>query len=141
MSKEKAKEFLIAFRQTQPDEAVINRFQEAQSDDERFMLYAETAAAAGYDVTASEIREALGEMDAERKAKTQEAVQDLQELEDDEVENTAGGVTHYTACSYNTSTRKEGCIGDFTDDDCLWDNACDHLYRLYYDCEEKYHKD
>ena len=53
MSKEKAEEFVLAFRQGKPDEAFVKRFHAAQSDDERFALY--TEAAAGFDVTASDL--------------------------------------------------------------------------------------
>ena len=96
MSKEKAVEFVLAFRQGRPDEAFIKRFQAAQSDDERFALYAEAAAAAGFDVTASDIRAALEELEAERKAKTQGTVQDLQALDDDDIDKIAGGEVYWS---------------------------------------------
>ena len=135
MSKEKAKEFVLAHWRNEPDEALERKMKEAQSDDERLALYVE--AAAGWDLTAADIRAALDELDAERKAKTQESVQDLQALEDDDVENVAGGIYWY----YSTKTReirKEGCRHDFRDADCMVEDACHGLSTVYYDCEGTY---
>lgn len=136
MSKEKAKEFLIAFRQGEPDEAFAKRFREAQSDDERFALYAE--AAAGCDVTASDLRAALEELEAERKAKTQEAVRDLQALDDDEVENVAGGVVYVWGDVDGERGKIYGCVEDFRDADCYLDDACHIAYNQYRNCEGTY---
>ena len=142
MSKEKAKEFLIAFRQGEPDEAFAKRFREAQSDDERFALYAEAAAAEGLDLTAADIRDALEELDAERKAKTQEAVQDLQALKDDDVEKVAGGFYYIGEKDGQTHQKIEGeCVNDFTDDDCTLQDACHVFSNLYYDCDNTYYAD
>ena len=140
MVKEKAKEFLIAFRQGKPDEAFAKRFQEAQSDDERFALY--TEAAAGFDVTASDIRAALEELDTERKAKTQEAVQDLQALKDYDVEKAAGGFYYIGEKDGKTHQKIEDeCVNDFTDDDCTLQDACHVFSNLYYDCDKTYYAD
>ncbi len=137
MSKEKAKEFLIAFRQEKPDEAFAKRFREAHSDDERFALYAE--AAAGCDVTASDFRDALKELDAERTAKTKEAVQDLEALDDDEVENVAGGVVYVWGDVDGERQKVPGCVIDFTDDDCYVDDACHIAFNQYHNCEGTYY--
>ena len=142
MSKETAKAFLTAFRQKEPDEAFVNRFREVQSDDERLALYVEAAAAAGCDLTAADIRDALEELDAERKAKTQEAVQDLQALKDDDVEKVAGGFYYIGEKDGQTHQKIEGeCVNDFTDDDCTLQDACHVFSNLYYDCDNTYYAD
>ena len=136
MSKEKAREFVLAFRQRKPDVEFAKRFEAAQSDDERFALYAE--AAAGCDVTASDIRDALKELDAERTAKTKEAVQDLEALDDDEVENVAGGVVYVWGDVDGERQKVPGCVVDFTDDDCYVDDACHIAFNLYHNCDVTY---
>ncbi len=140
MSTEAAKKYLLEIRQGEPDEAFAKRFREARSDDERFALYAE--AAAGCDVTASDLRAALEELDAERKAKTQEAVQDLQALGDDDVEKVAGGFYYIGEKDGQTHQKIEGeCVNDFTDDDCTLQDACHVFSNLYYDCDNTYYAD
>ena len=106
------------------------------------MLYAEAAVDAGIDVTAADIRDALEELDAEHKAKTQEAVQDLQTLEDSEVEAVAGGVYYIGEIDGQTHQKIEGeCVNDFTDDDCTLQDACHVFSNRYYDCDNTYYAD
>ena len=141
MSVVKAKEFLVSLKEKAPDDRFVEKLKSVRHEDEYMSLFAEIAASTGYDLSRADIEKALSELDAERKAKTKAANREMEALPDDDLRKVAGGFTHYSPCSYNKSTRKEGCIGDFTDDDCWWDNACDSLYYLYYDCEDKYHKD
>ncbi len=104
-------------------------------------MHAEAAAAAGFDVTAADIRAVLEELDAERKTKTQKAAQDLQALEDDDVENVAGGKIYRWDYVKGVLSKVPGCVHDFRDADCSLQDACHVAFSRYYDCEGTYYAD
>ena len=131
-------EFLYVLTRMDPDDALAKRFHAAQSDDELIAVCIDAAAVKGCDVTAADIRDALVEMDAERREKTQDSVQDLQKLEDDEVGTVAGGVW-YSVGHFNGKTEKvHACYNDFKDNDCNYSDACHHFYVVYKDCNKTY---
>ena len=95
MSVEKAKEFLLSLQEKAPDEAFIEKWKSAESEDERMQLYVELAGSMGYDLPVTEIKEALTGLDDEHKAKTLAAKKEMEALEDDELEQVAGGFYYY----------------------------------------------
>ena len=83
MSVEKAKEFLLALKEKGADEAWAAKAAEAKTEEEKFALAADMAKEMGYDLTAEDVREALTGLG--------KAENDLVKLDDDAVENVAGG--------------------------------------------------
>ena len=65
-------------------------------------------------------------------------MQDLQALEDDDVNNVAGGV-FWLKNTVPNYTKYNGCRDDFTDDDCIRSDACHALREIYYDCDKTYY--
>jgi len=143
MSKESAKQFLTDFREKTPDAELKKKIMDAGSEEECLHLFAETAVSMGYDVSEPELREAMDALDAERRAKTVTAVEDMQSLEDDDLKDVAGGVYYITQkCSNGFENETEqGCRFDFTDENCRLQDACESFYIDYYGCTEKYLKE
>ncbi len=83
MSIEKAKEFIDALKEKGADEAWAKKAAEAKSEEEKFALAADMAKEMGYDLTAEDVREALTGLG--------KGENDLVKLDDDAVENVAGG--------------------------------------------------
>ena len=83
MSVEKANEFLLALKEKGADEAWAAKAAEAKTEEEKFALAADMAKEMGYDLTAEDVREALTGLG--------KAENDLVKLDDDAVENVAGG--------------------------------------------------
>ncbi len=136
MSVEKAKEFLLSFKEKAPDEAFIEKWKSAESEDERMQLYVELAGSMGYDLQATEIKEVLTKLDNEHKAKTLAAKKEMEALADDELEHVAGGEE-----PKKFEKRKEGsqCIYDFEDTSCWSRDACRSFNAIYIYCKGKYH--
>ena len=84
MSVEKAKEFLLALKEKGADEAWAAKAAEAKSGEERYALMADMAKDMGYDLTADDIKEALAGLKKDGGG--------LEALDDDAVENVAGGL-------------------------------------------------
>ncbi len=74
---------------------------------------------------------------------------EIAELADDDVEDVVGGVYHYQHYDSGrplgqqgrTSIREEGCAHDFTDMDCLLQDACDYVAVKYYGCSSGYYRE
>lgn len=78
------------------------------------------------------------------RAKTDAAADGLQAIDDDSLEEVAGGVYFFQLdqgyASRNATKRVFGCAEDFTDLDCFRNDACDSYFVKYYDCEGQYYK-
>jgi len=79
MSIEKAKEFIAALKEKKPDEALNEKAAAAKTEEEKLALAADIAHEMGYDVTAADIKEAM-------------ELEDIVPLDDDMLEDVAGGV-------------------------------------------------
>ena len=118
MSVEKAKEFLLSLKEKAPDEAFIEKWKSAKTEDDQMQLYIEIAGSMGYDLSAAEVKEAASELEAEHRAKTLAVEQELRALDDDELENVAGGEDDF-------------CFANHDDTPCLVCDVCDTLMAYY----------
>ncbi len=84
MSVEKAKEFLNTLAEKGADDAWMKKAAEAKTEEEKYAVAADLAREMGYDVTAADIKEALTGLN--------KGENDLVQLDDDAVEQVAGGV-------------------------------------------------
>ena len=142
MSAEKTLELLKKLKEDPKAKELLDGLKNTASADDVISCYAQIAAKLGYDITAEEIREVVNQEEARRKSETEKATSDIQALNDDDVENVAGGVywlkTKETT-SPGTLVREEGCRYDFTDDDCTCFDACERIYTIYFACTGKYY--
>ena len=81
MSIEKAKEFLAAMKEKEPDEALKEKAAAAKTEEEKIALAVDIAHEMGYDVTEADIREAIAQVQQE----------DFAPLDDDMLDGVSGG--------------------------------------------------
>ena len=113
-----------------------------QSQEEYAAVLADISARCGIEVSQAEILSMIQADEAERSRRYEAAKEEITELSDDDVEMVAGGVYYYKFNKYTgASTRVQGCVNDFTDDDCAIRDACDGLYNKYYGCSSRYKQD
>ena len=101
----------------------------------------------GYDITEEDIKEAIEQEEARRKAKTDKVVSDMEALEDDDLEGVTGGanigtqegIYRYDCLGGLLYGKVYACYCNFTDDDCLDEDACAWLLVNYYNCPISYH--
>ena len=91
MSKESAIKFLRELKTNEKAKELLEGRERPKNKDEALKAYAEIAAELGEDISPEEITEALKEIEAEIHQKTEAVSSDMVELEDDDVENVAGG--------------------------------------------------
>lgn len=143
MSKENAKQFLESYRNNEQAMKLLLEKPRPDSLEEAISLLAEVAVEVGFQTTPEEIADALTELQEARKTQTNDAVNKMEKLEDDDLEDVAGGVYYYTRPDSSSDKqcysgqdfiRVEGCLYDFTDSTCSVADACDYFYRIYFDC-------
>lgn len=93
MSKENAKKFLEAMNDKANRDVWEAKTADVKNDEEALEVGVYMAKEMGYDVTKEELTDALKELKAKQKEKTQKAVQGVQELDLDDLENVAGGAS------------------------------------------------
>ena len=137
MSVEKAREFLKTLDEESNYNALEAKVEArgAQGEECEIEAAVELAHELGYDVTGEEIVEALQTMKTRQREKTEKAVEDLVALDDDSLEDVAGGI-HWVDWSLHIH---EDCKYNFTDDDCWWEDACEKLNVRYFGCENSYY--
>ena len=91
MSKESAIKFLRELRTNEKAKELFEGMEKPTSPDEAIAAYAQVAEKLGYGITVEDIREAIAQEEARRKARNDKVVSDIAELDDDEVEDVAGG--------------------------------------------------
>ena len=110
-----------------------------QSQEECAAVLADISARCGIEVSQTEILSMIQAEEAERNRRYEAAKEEIAELADDDVEDVVGGVYHY---NYNKRTgarmRVEGCVHDYTDDDCVIRDACDHVLQVYFGCSSRF---
>ena len=106
-------------------------------------MLADISARCGIEVSQAEILSMIQAEEAERSRRYEAAKEEIAELADDDVEMVAGGVYRIVNnCDRsNKYTKKDGCEHDFSDDDCLLQDACDYVYEIYYGCSSGYHQE
>ena len=142
MSAEKTLELLKKLKEDPKAKELLDGLKNTAPADDVITCYAQIAAKLGYAITAEEIREVVNQEEARRKSETEKIASDMEALNDDDVEDVVGGVYHYKLNRRTgTYTRVEGCVNDYTDDDCAIRDACDGLYNLYFGCSSRYHQE
>ena len=91
MANEKTLEILKKMKADPKAKELFEGMEKPGSPDEMISAYAQIAEKLGYGITAEDIRETIKQEEAKRKEKTDKVVSDMKELEDDDVENVAGG--------------------------------------------------
>ena len=118
---------------------LLKNAKRTQSQEECAAVLADISARCGIEVSQAEILSMIQAEEAERNRRYKAAQDEITELADDDVDSVAGGVYYY---DYNritgARTRVEGCVHDYTDDDCAIQDACDHVYEIYYGCFSRY---
>ena len=115
-----------------------------QSQEECAAVLADISARCGIEVSQAEILSMIQAEEAERNRRYEAAKEEIAELADDDVEDVVGGVYYYKInkiLGIYTRTRVEGCVHDYTDDDCAIRDACDNVYNTYYGCSSRYHQE
>ena len=91
MSKESAIKFLRELRTNEKAKELLQGMERPKNRDDAIKAYAEVAKELGEDISPEDFAQALEEIEAEIHQKTKAVSADMQELEDDDVENVAGG--------------------------------------------------
>ena len=112
-----------------------------QSQEECAAVLADISARCGIEVSQAEILSMIQAEEAERNRRYEAAKEEIAELSDDDVEMVAGGVYYYKTdkiMGIYKRTRVEGCVHDYTDDDCAIRDACDHVLQVYFGCWSRF---
>ena len=91
MSKESAIKFLRELKTNEKAKELLQGRETPKNKEDAIKAYAEVAKELGEDISAEDITQALKEIEAEIHQKTEAVSADMVELEDDDVENVAGG--------------------------------------------------
>ena len=134
MSKESALKFLNTLGTNERAKELLNNRKKPENFEEQAKIYSETAAELGEQITPEDFMQATQELEARIKKKTEAAASDLVSLEDDQVEDIAGGF-YYHQGKY---TKVYECCYDFVDTDCWWEDACELLQVNYNGCSGEY---
>ena len=110
MASEKTLEILKEMKADPKAKELFEGMEKPTSPDEAISAYAQVAEKLGYGITAEDIREAVKQEETIRKAKTDKVVADMQELEDDDLGDVAGGA--HDSCS-NTVDWSDCDTNDF----------------------------
>ena len=92
MSKETAVKFLRELRTNEKAKELLQGRETPKNKDDAIKAYAEIAAELGEDISAEDLTQALEEIEAEIHQKTEAVSADMEELEDDDLKDVAGGM-------------------------------------------------
>ena len=92
MSKESAIKFLRELKTNEKAKELLQGRERPKSKDDAIKAYVEIAAELGEDISPEDITQALEEIEAEIHQKTKAVSADMVELEDDDLEDVAGGM-------------------------------------------------
>ena len=134
MSKESAMKFLNTLGKNERVLELLKAKKKPESIEEQANIYSEIASELGEQIAPEDFTQAIQDLEERIKQKTEAAASDLVALEDDHVEDIAGGF-YYHPDQY---TKVYECCYDFVDTDCWWEDACELLQVTYNDCSETY---
>ena len=134
MSKESALKFLNTLGTNERAQELLKTKKKPESIEEKAKIYSEAAAELGEQIAPEDFIQMTKELEERIKQKTEAAASDLVALEDDQVEDIAGGFYYWQ----DQSTKVYKCRYDFVDTDCWWEDACEVLQVTYNDCSETY---
>ena len=91
MSKESAIKFLRELKTNEKAKELLQGMERPKSKEDAIKAYAEVAKELGEDISPEDFAEALEEIEAEIHQRTEAVSSDMQELEDDDLGDVAGG--------------------------------------------------
>ena len=133
MSKESALKFLNTLGKNERVLELLKAKKKPESIEEKAKIYSEAAAELGEQIAPEDFIQMTKELEERIKQKTEAAASDLVALEDDQVEDIAGGVYHY-----RDGEKVTGCRYDYVDTDCWLQDACELVQVNYNDCSGEY---
>ena len=142
MSKESALQFLNTLGTNERAKELLNNRKKPENFEELAKIYSEIAAELGEQITPEDFMQATQELEARIKKKTEAAASDLVALEDDQVEDVAGGFYYVVDdCTVVSNERiiENQCANDFVDTSCWWNDACRSWSTYYYDCSGSFY--
>ena len=140
MSKESALRFLNTLGTNEKAKELLQQRKPA-NEEEKIQAYAEIAAELGEPITEEDFRNVFRELKEQVQKKAVETASGIQALEDDDVEDVAGGYYYFDDGMFGTGAKiYNECSNDFTDTSCWWDDACDMYVIGYFACDKNYHK-
>ena len=134
MSKESALKFLNTLGKNERVLELLKAKKKPESIEEQAKIYSETAAELGEQIAPEDFIQMTKELEERIKQKTEAAASDLVALEDDQVEDIAGGFYYFE----DQYTKVYKCRYDFVDTDCWWEDACDLFHVNYIGCSGTY---
>ena len=140
MSKEAALQFLNTLGANEKAKELLLQREKPASEEEKIKTYAEIAAVLGESITAEDFREAFRDVQEKVQKKAEDTAAYIRALEDDDVENVAGGYYYQTTEKGSLKIIRvyDECSKDFTDTNCWWDDACDYYVVAYFQCGNHY---
>jgi len=135
-------ELLEELNRNPEGQELLKTVKKPEDIEEYAAVLADISARCGIEVNQAEIFSMIQAEEAERSRRYKAAQEEIAELSDDDVEDVVGGVYRLEFNKFTgASTRVEGCAHDYTDDDCAIQDACDHVFEIYYGCSSGYHQE
>ena len=142
MSKESAMKFLNSLGKNERVLELLKAKKKPESIEEKAKIYSETAAELGEQITPEDFKLAVEEVEEQIRKKAEAAVSEIVALEDDQVEDVAGGFYYVVDdCTVVSNERiiENQCANDFVDTSCWWNDACRSWSTYYYDCSGSFY--
>jgi hypothetical protein len=129
MATEKTLEILKKMKADPKAKELFDGMEKPKSPDEAISAYAQVAEKLGYGITAQDIKEAIEQEEASRKAKTDKVVSDMEALEDDDLEGVAGGYYYEDGCAdtfsvFSSCEKVDYCFFEISYYECYNDYWC-----------------
>ena len=136
MSKENAIRFLMELNTNEKAKELLQRRERPNSKEDAVKAYAEAAAELDEDISEEDLTRAMEEIEAEIRQKTAAVSSEMEALNDEAVDDVAGGFYVVTHIGMNQKLTRvyDQCECDFTDTNCYKSDACAKIVVLYYDC-------
>ena len=129
MATEQVKQFLQAVATDPRAGRILESMAAPENEAAEFRAYLDLAEKLGYAVGEEDLRRAIGELNEETAARTEETAGRIRELSADELSEAAGGGDH------------GNCSDTFRDEEnCWYNDGCDVIFRWYNNYNCKYTK-
>ena len=142
MSKESALKFLNTLGKNERVLELLKAKKKPESIEEKAKIFSEIAAELGEQITPEDFKLAVEEVEEQIRKKAEAAVSEIVALEDDQVEDVAGGYYYVVDdCTVFSDYRiiENQCANDFVDTSCWWNDACTSWSTYYYDCSGSFY--